>query len=137
MKVVISGNGLGSRVLSLFLAQRPDLFQSVTIIEKSKFEIEAAKDSFIGLWGPSLHILRHLDIWKDLSHSKSVIETSYRTVDGIRIAKPRRNLCHPDDKNGNRSLTFVNRFELLNALDKKMVNYTLFHKQIRHQRNST
>ena len=127
MKVVISGNGLGSRVLSLLLAQRPDIVQSITIVEKarerSEFSISpnTIDPLFIGLWGPSIHVLRHLDVWKDLSHSKSVIETSYRTVDGVRIAKPRTNLSLPD-VGVKRSLTFINRSELLHTLDKKLVS---------------
>ena len=131
MKVVISGNGLGSRVLSLFLAQRPDLVQSITVIEKSiekKNELlisNVIDPVFIGLWGPSIHVLRHLDVWKDLSHSKSVVETSYRTVSGVRIAKPRTNLLLPD-VGVKRSLTFINRSELLNALDKKCVSLINF-----------
>jgi len=127
MKVVISGNGLGSRVLSLFLAQRPDIVQSITIVEKARERSEFSISPniidplFIGLWGPSIHVLRHLDVWKDLSHSKSVIETSYRTVDGVRIAKPRTNLSLPDI-GVKRSLTFINRSELLHTLDKKLVS---------------
>lgn len=130
MKIVISGKGLGSRILSLFLTQRPDIIQSITIVEKSiedvKTSIHTTDAKFIGLWGPSIHVLRHLDIWDDLKHSKSVIESSYRTVDGYRIAKPHKNLSNPDI-GVKRSLTFVNRSELLHALDKKLkVSSTTF-----------
>ena len=109
MDIVISGNGIGSKILTILLSKSSSnlhLFKSITIFDNNKqinndhnkTRIKSKPIQYQGLWGPSIHILNHLGLYDKLIKADnliSVIKTSYRSVDGRLLAKPHTDLNQP------------------------------------------
>lgn len=103
-------------VLQILLSKHK-FIQSITVLQKNT-DNEYGKD-YIGLWGPSVYMLDWLGVWTKLTKKVSINDSSYRTTGGSVIVKPytglQEPLTHPN------SLSFIQRSELLNALDDSIL----------------
>ena len=106
MDIVISGNGIASKILTILLSKslsNRHLFKSITIFDNNKqnhnkSQINTKPIQYQGLWGPSIYILNHIGLYDKLVKADnliSVIKTSYRSVDGRILAKPYTDLNQP------------------------------------------